>query len=90
MLFLYRPRQTWTPYPPRQVTDQDAYNRRMQDAYDATRRVVRSEPKPDDTTHGSQRDTIGALKDLAELYSSGFLNDAEFAQVKAKILRAGE
>ena len=40
MLFLYRPRQTWMPYrSPRGYTDQSVYNRRMQERFDATRRV---------------------------------------------------
>ena len=36
MLFLYRPRQTWMPYRlPRNTTDQAAYNRRLQERFDA-------------------------------------------------------
>lgn len=47
MLFLYRPRQTWMPYRvPRDVTQQDAYNMRLQQRFDATRRAPRAAPPP--------------------------------------------
>ena len=42
MLFLYRPRQTWMPYRvPGDVTQQDMYNRHLQEKFDATIRVPR-------------------------------------------------
>ena len=38
MLFLYRPRETWMPFRvPRNVTQQRAYNRQMQERFDQTR-----------------------------------------------------
>ena len=47
MLFLYRPRQTWMPYRlPRNLTQQGAYNRDMQERYAATRRVPPAAPEP--------------------------------------------
>ena len=40
MLFLYRPRQTWMPYRrSARRTQQQRYNRQLQDRFDATRRV---------------------------------------------------
>jgi Short C-terminal domain len=86
MLFLYRPRQTWTPYPPRQRTQQDQFNRHLQDTYKATRQVPPY--VPDEGTQA--RDTVAQLKELAELHSSGLLNDSEFAIAKAKLLEPGE
>jgi hypothetical protein len=47
MLFLYRPRQTYMPYRrPRPRTQQDAYNRQLQQQFAATRRVPVSPPPP--------------------------------------------
>jgi Short C-terminal domain len=84
VLFLYRPRQTWMPYrSPRGYTDQGAYNRHLQERFDATRRVTtQGEPG---STHGAL-DPVTALKQLAELHASGALDDAEFAAAKAKVL----
>jgi hypothetical protein len=80
MLFLYRPRQTWMPYAlPRNRTDQAAYNRRLQQRFDSTRRVAPAVP-------AAQPDPVAALKDLGELHRSGSLTDAEFAAAKAKLL----
>jgi Short C-terminal domain len=80
MLFLYRPRQTWMPYRrPRAYTKQDAYNRNLQDAYSATRRVAAPAP-------ATQSDPIATLKDLASLHDTGALTDAEFAAAKTKVL----
>ena len=46
MLFLYRPRQTRLPYRPvRPRTQQDAYNMRLQQQFDATRRVPVKPPQ---------------------------------------------
>jgi len=52
MLFLYRPPQTYLPYrPPRPRTQQDAYNRQLQQQFAATRRVpVTPSPRPGDQT----------------------------------------
>jgi hypothetical protein len=86
MLFLYRPRQTWMPYAlPREPTEQDAYRRRLQDSYAATRRVAPAAPAAAATP-----DPIAALKELAQLHESGALNDSEFAAAKAKVLGSAE
>jgi len=83
MLFLYRPRQTWMPYRvPRPPTQQQRYNRELQDRFDATRRV----PAPMIGTPDPPLDTVTALKELAELRASGMVDDAEFAAAKAKVL----
>ena len=83
MLFLYRPRQTWMPYRvPRPPTQQEMYNRQLQDRFDATRRV----PAPTIGTPDPRPDTVTALKELAELRASGMIDDAEFAAAKAKVL----
>jgi hypothetical protein len=84
MLFLYRPRQTWMPFRvPREPTQQEAYNRQMQDSFAATRRVT---PAP---AGGTAPDPLTALKDLAQLHTSGALTDAEFAAAKTKLLGTG-
>ena len=84
MLFLYRPRQTWMPYQmPRARTDQAAYNRTLQERFEATRRVP---PAPAAAPSAPRTDTLGALRDLAQLHATGALNDAEFAAAKAKVL----
>ena len=91
MLFLYRPRQTWMPYRlPREPTQQAAYNRQMQEAYAATRRVAPSVPADDTGTPASARDPISDLKELAQLHASGALSDAEFTAAKAKVLGTDE
>lgn len=80
MLFLYRPRQTWMPYAlPRNRTEQAAYNRRLQDQFESTRRVPPAMPTP-------ERDLVSALKGLDELRRSGALSQAEFETAKAKLL----
>ena len=80
MLFLYRPRQTWMPYSlPRNRTAQAAYNRQLQERFDATRRVAPAVPSP-------TRDPISELRGLGELHSSGALTDEEFATAKARLL----
>ena len=85
MLFLYRPRQTWMPYRAlRPPTQQQRYNRQLQDQFDATRRV----PAPMVGAPDPRRDTVTALKELAELRASGMIDDAEFAVAKAKVLDA--
>jgi hypothetical protein len=87
MLFLYRPRQTWMPYrPPRPPTEQDAYNRHMQDSYAATRRVAPSSVAGEAGSWSPSGDPVADLKDLAQLHSSGALSDDEFAAAKAKVL----
>jgi hypothetical protein len=72
------------PYaPPRRRTEQDAYNRDMQDRFAATHRVSpyspqsEAEPAPD---------PIAQLKELAQLHADGRLTDDEFAAFKAKLL----
>ncbi|HUJ64880.1 MAG TPA: SHOCT domain-containing protein [Acidimicrobiales bacterium] len=86
MLFLYRPRQTWMPYRvPREPTQQEAYNRRLQDSYAATRRVpARSAGAAAGAVPGP--DPVADLKELAELHASGVLSDAEFSAAKSKVL----
>jgi hypothetical protein len=89
MLFLYRPRQTWMPFrAPRQRTDQDGYNLRMQQAYSATHRVAPYTP----ATPGAAaaEDPVARLRELAQLHDAGALSDAEFAAAKAKVLGLGE
>jgi hypothetical protein len=80
VLFLYRPRQTWMPYAlPRTRTEQAAYNRRLQDQFESTRRVAPAMPAP-------ERDLVSALRGLDELRRSGALSEAEFETAKAKLL----
>lgn len=95
MLFLYRPRQTWMPYPsPRRGTQQSAYNREMQEKYAATRRVPPSPPgataaptaAPVGAGSGWEGDVTARLKDLAQLHADGALSDDEFAAAKARVL----
>jgi hypothetical protein len=79
MLMLYRPRQTYMPYRrPRPYMQQDAYNRQLQQQFQASRRVPAPEP--------SEVVPVQALKDLAELHDSGELTDDEFAQAKTRLL----
>jgi Short C-terminal domain len=83
VLFLYRPRQTWMPFStPRNLTQQGAYNRQLQEEFDATRRVAPAGP----TAPGSAADSLAQLKELAALHGSGSLSDEEFATAKAKLL----
>lgn len=89
MLFLYRPRQTWMPYRvPGDVTQQDMYNRHLQEKFDATIRVPRQAPTaPAAVTTTSP--AIGlpeALQQLGALHASGVLSDSEFAAAKAKLI----
>ncbi len=92
VLFLYRPRQTWMPYRlPRQTTQQDAYNRHLQKAYEATRRVPRGAPGAVNALATAVKgDTLADLKELAELHATGALSDEEFATAKATVLGAEE
>jgi hypothetical protein len=90
MLFLYRPRQTWMPYPsPRRGTQQSAYNRELQEKFRATRRVP--PPRPASTTSpaagpGPEADVTTRLRDLGQLHAEGALSDEEFAAAKARVL----
>jgi hypothetical protein len=88
VLFLYRPRQTYMPYRvPRNMFQQTAYNREMQEHFDATRRVSpASASGAASVAPSAPRDTAAQLRDLAELHKSGALDDAEFAAAKAKVL----
>ena len=89
MLFLYRPRQTWMPYRlPRERTQQNAYNRQLQEAYAATRRTEPAVPAA--SPAAPARDPISDLKELARLHDAGHLSDAEFTAAKAKVLGADE
>jgi hypothetical protein len=91
MLFLYRPRQTWMPYRlPRERTQQNAYNRQLQQAYAATRRTAPSVPAADAAAPPQARDPISDLKELARLHEAGHLSDAEFTAAKARVLGAEE
>jgi hypothetical protein len=94
MLFLYRPRQTWMPYRlPRERTEQNAYNRQLQEAYAVTRRTAPSVPAADAAAPGpagQARDPISDLKDLARLHETGLLSDAEFTAAKARVIGAEE
>ena len=84
MLFLLRPRQTYMPFAiPRERTQQDRYNRQLQDAYASTRRVAPPAPA---TALAPARDPYADLKELARLHQAGVLTDDEFATEKAKIL----
>jgi Short C-terminal domain len=80
MLFLYRPRQTWMPYSsPRGRTQQAAYERQVQDQFEATRRVPPAVP-------AAAPDRIDQLRQLGELHRTGVLTDAEFEAEKARLL----
>ena len=80
MLFLYRPRQTWMPFaPPRNRTQQAAYNRQLQEQFESTRRVAPTMPM-------TAPDRVNDLQKLGELYQSGVLTDAEFESAKARLL----
>jgi hypothetical protein len=68
---------------PRDVSQQDLYNRQLQQRFEATRRVARYVPTP--TAPASDRDTVSQLKELAELHATGVLTDSEFAAAKAKV-----
>ena len=72
---------------PRDRTQQDLYNRQLQDGYSSTRRVA---PYTPDSSAPERSDPVEDLKELAQLHQSGALNDAEFASAKAKILGAGD
>jgi hypothetical protein len=83
MLFLLRPRQTYMPYRlPRNRTQQGAYNRELQDRFDATRHVA--EPAPA-VTSGAP-DPLDQVQSLAALHEAGTLTDEEFAAAKARVL----
>jgi hypothetical protein len=85
MLFLYRPRQTWMPFGlPRARTEQAAYNRHLQEQFDATRRVPPATPS--DAPAPQARDRLAELRELGDLHASGALTDEEFATAKAKVL----
>ena len=93
MLFLYRPRQTWMPYrAPRDLTRQDAYNRHLQENFDATIRVPRPAPTAlaAGTATGSAIGLPEGLQQLGALHASGVLSDSEFAAAKAKLIGTGE
>jgi hypothetical protein len=79
VLFLYRPRQTWMPYRlPRNLVAQTAYNRSVQEQFDATRQIPAPEP--------SRTDPLDQVQALAEMHAAGTLTDEEFASAKARVL----
>ena len=83
MLFLYRPRQTWMPSRmPREVSQQDEYNYRLQQQFQATRRVPPAAPAQ---ATGSGTESSGTLHQLVELHTAGVLTDSEFAAAKARL-----
>jgi Short C-terminal domain len=85
MLFLYRPRQTWMPFGlPRGRTDQAAYNRRLQEQFQATQRVPAAPPAA--TPRVAERDVVADLEGLSDLRAAGALTDEEFANAKARVL----
>jgi hypothetical protein len=75
--------------PPRPLTQQDAYYRRLRN-YDATRRVAPATPVMAEAQVTAAPDPVTRLKGLAELHESGALSDDEFATAKAKVLGAEE
>ena len=87
MLFLLRPRQTYMPFAvPRERTQQDVYNRQLQDAYASTRRVAPHAPAP---PGAATRDPFADLKELAAAPRVGRARPTtEFATAKAKVLDA--
>jgi Short C-terminal domain len=87
MLFLYRPRETWMPIRlPRNLTQQRAYNRQLQERFDQTRQHAPAASASD----AAPRDPISALKELAQLHDAGALTDEEFAAAKSKLLDADD
>ena len=93
MLFLYRPRQTWMPYRlPRDATQQDVYNRHLQEKFNATIRVPGQAPTAPAAVTAA-KSAIGlpeALQQLGALHASGVLSDTEFAAAKARLIGTGE
>jgi hypothetical protein len=82
MLFLLRPRQTYMPYRlPRSGTQQGAYNRELQDRFNATRQVG----APAAVTSAAP-DPLDQVQSLAALHDAGTLTDEEFAAAKARVL----
>jgi hypothetical protein len=71
---------------PRNISQQRAYNREMQERFDQTRQHVPAESQPSRMPD----DPISALKDLAQLHDSGALTDDEFTAAKAKLLDADD
>ena len=65
---------------PRNRTEQGAYNRHLQERFSSTRRVAPALPA------AVERDPVARLKELAALYRSGDLTEAEFQAAKAKLL----
>ena len=65
---------------PRSGTEQAAYNRRLQEQFESTRRVPPAAAMP------AERDPSGALRELAALNQSGVLTDAEFTAAKTRLL----
>jgi hypothetical protein len=71
---------------PRDRTQQAAYNRTLQEQFQATRQV--STAPPLEVADASPGDSVAALEKLVQLHAGGVLDDAEFAVAKAKILGA--
>jgi hypothetical protein len=88
MIFLLRPRQTWMPYVlPRDRSQQDAYNKQLQTAYDSTRTLPPSASSTAAQPFTTARDRIADLKDLAKLHDAGSLTDEEFTAAKMRVLQ---
>jgi len=67
---------------PRNRTQQGAYNRELQDRFDATRQVAA--PAPAVTSRAP--DPLDQVQSLAALHEAGTLTDEEFAAAKARVL----
>jgi hypothetical protein len=84
VIFRLRPPQTYMPYGlPRPRPQHDRWNDQLQQAYGATQRVAPYDPN---AAPAPRTDTVGRLKELAELRSDGVLTDDEFEQANAKVL----
>jgi hypothetical protein len=67
---------------PRNRTRQGAYNRELQDRFDATRQV----PGPAAAVASGAPDPLDQVQSLAALHAAGTLTDEEFAAAKARVL----
>jgi hypothetical protein len=67
---------------PRGRDQQDAYNQQLQLAYASTRRVAAAPPD----SGPAARDPLDDLARIGELHESGVLTDAEFAELKRRLL----
>ena len=65
---------------PREITQQTAYNRKIQAQFDSTRRVAPPVPAAAPTNVPLQ------LRELAQMRSSGALTEPEFQAAKRRVL----